>query len=158
MYIDLRIKYPLFWSDFKKYEFPRHLFKKIKLQISWKSVQWEQICSIWTNRQTDMTKLTVAFRNCANAPNNCLKIKRAVSKYYTIWTSYLILISSNLMKRKTVCLIYLLFIYWPCYWKRLCTVCVQSVTCPHFVYTCSTHQTYAPTQTELLQMFTALCA
>ena len=118
MYIDLRIKYPLFWSDFTKYEFSRHLFKKKKsnkfhenLSSDSRSVPRGQ-----TDRQTDMTKLTVAFRNCADAPNNCLKIKnkkklRALSKYYTICTSCLILVSSNLMNRNTVCLIYLLFIY-----------------------------------------------
>ena len=35
-----------------------------KCQISWKSVQWEQNCS--------MTKLMVAFRNFANAPYSLL--------------------------------------------------------------------------------------
>jgi hypothetical protein len=28
-----------------------------------------------TNRQTDMTKLTVAFRNFANAPNNVRNVR-----------------------------------------------------------------------------------
>jgi len=103
------------------------------------------------DRQTDMTKLTVAFRNCANAPNNCLKIKRAVSKYYIICASCLILIPSNLMNLKIVCLIYLLFIYWPCYWKRSCRVCCRS--------TLRLNMQHSPNlQTELLQMYTALCA
>jgi hypothetical protein len=50
-------------------------FRKIhKHQLSWKSVKWEQSCSMRTDRrterQTDMTKLTVAFRNFANNNNN----------------------------------------------------------------------------------------
>ena len=33
----------------------------LKYQISWKSVQWEQNCSMWMDRPTDMTKLIIAF-------------------------------------------------------------------------------------------------
>jgi len=46
--------------------------KILKYQISSKSVQWEPSCFMWTDRQTerqtDTTKLTVAFPNFANAP------------------------------------------------------------------------------------------
>ena len=67
--------------------FSRQIFKKIrKYKISWESVQWERSCSMWTagrtdgrtdGRQTrhDMTKLTLTYRNFANAPQNCI-IKR----------------------------------------------------------------------------------
>jgi hypothetical protein len=40
----------------------------LKYQISLKSLQWEPSCSMRTDGRTDMTKLTVAFRNFANAP------------------------------------------------------------------------------------------
>ena len=40
-------------SDFKKLEFSWQIFKNIlKYQSSWKSVQWELSCSMWTERQT----------------------------------------------------------------------------------------------------------
>jgi len=48
----------------------------LKYQISWKSVQWEQNCSMWTGRPTDMTKLIIAFLwFCAT----CLKTAYATS-------------------------------------------------------------------------------
>jgi hypothetical protein len=48
----------------------------LKYQISWKCVQWQ---SSWCHAdgKSDMTKLTVAFRNVANAPN-----KRIINKYW----------------------------------------------------------------------------
>jgi len=54
-----------------KLEFSLTYFKKILIyQILWKSFQWEQSCSMWTDertdwqkRQTDTMKLIVAFRN-----------------------------------------------------------------------------------------------
>jgi hypothetical protein len=42
----------------------------INTQISWRSFQWEPSCSTRTDGRTDMTKLTVAFRNFAKAPKN----------------------------------------------------------------------------------------
>jgi len=53
----------IFSADFRKI---------IKYQVYWISVQWEPICSMRadgrTDRQTDLTKLIVAFRLYANAP------------------------------------------------------------------------------------------
>jgi hypothetical protein len=58
-------------SDFlRKLEFSRAYFRKIlKYKISWKSVQLEPSCSMRTDRRTNVTNVTVAFRNIANAPN-----------------------------------------------------------------------------------------
>jgi len=42
------------------------LKKKHKCSLKWE----EPVCSMWTERRTDITKLTVAFRNVANAPKN----------------------------------------------------------------------------------------
>jgi len=73
MNIGLHVKYPLLLSYFKKTWIFGSCFKKIiKYQIPWKSVQWKPSCSMRTDGQTygqtEMTKLTVAFRNFANAP------------------------------------------------------------------------------------------
>ena len=46
-----------------------------KYQFALKSVQWQPSCSMWTDRRTDMTKLTVAFRYFSNAPKNQSSIK-----------------------------------------------------------------------------------
>ena len=53
-----------------KLNFLDRFSKKIKYQISWKSDEWEPSCSMRTERRTDNTELTVAFRNFANAPEN----------------------------------------------------------------------------------------
>ena len=47
----------------------------IKYQISSNFVQWELSCSMRTDRQTDMTKLIVAFRNFAKAPKMAIHMK-----------------------------------------------------------------------------------
>jgi hypothetical protein len=52
-----------------KLAFSRQIFEKIiKYQISWKSIQWESICYMRTDRRTDMTKLMISYRNFAQAP------------------------------------------------------------------------------------------
>jgi len=43
----------------------------LKYKISRQSAQWEPSCSMWTDGRTNTTKLIVAFRNCANAPETC---------------------------------------------------------------------------------------
>ena len=70
-----------FNSAFKglmKLEFSPQIFDKIpKYQISWKSVQRDTSCCMrtvgWRDGHTDTTKLTVAFRNFANALKNHTK-------------------------------------------------------------------------------------
>ena len=42
------------------------MLEKSSYQISWNSVQWESSCS--TRMDRHVTKLIVAFRNFANAP------------------------------------------------------------------------------------------
>jgi hypothetical protein len=53
-----------------KLEFSLQIFekKKLKYQVSSKSVQWESSCSVRIDGRTDMTKLIVAFRKSAKAP------------------------------------------------------------------------------------------
>ena len=63
---------PLFFSDFNESWIFSTGFKKVfKYKISWNSVQWELIWSMYTDKLTDMTKITVSFRNIAKAPKNC---------------------------------------------------------------------------------------
>jgi hypothetical protein len=74
VYIGVLVQYAVILSDFNETWIYRQIFKKIlKYKISWKSFQWEQSCSVRTDRRTDMTKLIVALRNFAKAPKNtCL--------------------------------------------------------------------------------------
>jgi hypothetical protein len=55
-----------------------------KYQISWKSIHWEQACSM----RTDITKLTVTIRNSANAPKRGVKLNayEAWKKKYDVCT------------------------------------------------------------------------
>jgi len=63
MYIGLHVKYPLFLSDFNRASIFLTDFRKIlKYQISQNSVQWAGCFSMRTKGRTDMTKLTVFFR------------------------------------------------------------------------------------------------
>jgi hypothetical protein len=80
MYIGLRVKYPLYSSDFNETWILMTDFRKLlKYKISWKSLQWQPISMLAdkrTDRQTDMMKLIVAFRNFANAPQNSVDLLR----------------------------------------------------------------------------------
>ena len=71
MYKTLRVKYPLFLSGFNETRIIAISIRKIlKYQISRKSVQWEQSCSMRMVSLTDMTKLMVVYRNSTKAPKN----------------------------------------------------------------------------------------
>ena len=72
MWIGYHVKCQLFLSEFDHSWIHSRDFRRIiKYWISWKSFLWEASCSMGTNgqtdRQTDMTKLIVAFRYFANA-------------------------------------------------------------------------------------------
>jgi len=61
------VNYPLFMSDFNDtWIFSIDFREVLEYQIPLKSVQWESRA----DGQTDMTKLTVAFRSFSNAPKN----------------------------------------------------------------------------------------
>jgi len=91
MYIGLHVKYLLFLSCF-----PETWVFSTDYQISWKSIQGELSSSMWTNRQTDMTKLIVTFCNFGM----CLK---TALLYYTDlkgghWTGVLLIWNSSIFK------------------------------------------------------------
>jgi hypothetical protein len=65
-YIGLRVKYSVFWSDFNGLDFSGQILEKYsdnKFHENPSSASRVAPCG-----QTDMTKLTVAFRNFANSP------------------------------------------------------------------------------------------
>jgi hypothetical protein len=65
MYIRLQVSYPLFLPHFNENRIFSPDFRKIlKYQISWKSVQYEQSCSMRAGR------LILAFRNFTSTPKN----------------------------------------------------------------------------------------
>ena len=72
----LHVKYQLFLSDFNEtYNSLDRFSKKAQISNCIKSVQWEQSCSMRTDRRTNMTKLIIAFRNFVNAPENWTTLK-----------------------------------------------------------------------------------
>ena len=84
MYIDLQVKYSLFFANFNEIRNSSTEFRKTsKDNILWKSVKWEPS---WYMRaggeRTDMTKLIVAFPNFANAPTNATLITVHVADVY----------------------------------------------------------------------------
>jgi hypothetical protein len=69
--IGFYVKCPRFLSDFNQpWIFSTYFRKILKYQIIWKSVPWKVSCSVQTDRQSDMAKLVVTFRNFATAPKN----------------------------------------------------------------------------------------
>jgi len=81
MYIRLHVKYLLFCQILMELEFSRQTFEKSsKHQTSLKSVRWEPSSSVQTDRQIDMTKLIVAFRNFTNA-------RDCASEVVTTWSA-----------------------------------------------------------------------
>jgi hypothetical protein len=69
----LHVKHLLFLSDFNEIWILWADFRKsVKYQASSKSVQWELNCSKRTDGQMYRTKLIVAFRNFAYAPNKVI--------------------------------------------------------------------------------------
>ena len=61
------MKLGIFWADFRKID---------EYQITRKSYQWELSCSTRTGKQTDgqtdMTELTINFRNFLKAPKDAV--------------------------------------------------------------------------------------
>jgi hypothetical protein len=82
MHIDLHIKCSLFLSYFNETSIFTTDFRKKtrKYQISWKSFQWEPICSMRTEGQTDSKKLVVAFPNVAKVSRNWINYKGTTCK------------------------------------------------------------------------------
>ena len=70
MYIDLHLKVHLVNPIIMKLEFSCQVSKILNCQFLWNYLQLEQICYMRADRQTDMKKVIVAFRNFAKARNN----------------------------------------------------------------------------------------
>jgi len=70
IYVDLNVIYSLYWPDFKDSEFSRQIFKKYSnIKCHENACSGRRVVpSGRTDRQTEMTKLIVAFHNSANAP------------------------------------------------------------------------------------------
>ena len=75
-----------------KIEFSEHILEKYShIKFHEKSVQWEQFCSMRTkkgmdwepDRQTDMTKVIVAFCSYDNAPTSLYSCKQLHNPYPT---------------------------------------------------------------------------
>ena len=80
MYIGFHVKHPLFSSNLVKLEFFRQIFEKysnIKFHENPSSGSRVVPCG-----QTDMTKLIVAFRNFANAPNKGPTESRSIAPHF----------------------------------------------------------------------------
>jgi hypothetical protein len=91
----LHVKYPLFLSDLNKtWIFSTDFWKKLKCQVSLKSVYWEPSCSTRrdgrTDRQPDM-KLIVAFRNFTKTSKNeqihCIYMSHILLLFFCCQTS-----------------------------------------------------------------------
>jgi hypothetical protein len=71
IHIDLHVQYQLLLPDFNEtWIFSIDFREILKYQSSWKAVYWGPSCFMRTDGRTDMTTLTVAFRNFTNAPEH----------------------------------------------------------------------------------------
>ena len=71
MYIDFRMQYLLFLSDFNEtWIISTDLRKIFEYQFPLNPPSWKPNGSMRTDGQTDMTELIVAFCNFANTPKN----------------------------------------------------------------------------------------
>jgi hypothetical protein len=75
MYNGLRVKYPLFLSDFNENLIFSTNFRKIRIPFHENPSSRSRVVPCWwTDGKTDMTKLLAAFRNFANAPKHYIYI------------------------------------------------------------------------------------
>ena len=86
--ISLQLKYPLFMSDFNETGIFLTDFRKTKVHDNPSSGSWAAPCG----QTSDMTKLTVTFRNFKIAPSNLVIVKHNMTSIsetkYTIHLSY----------------------------------------------------------------------
>ena len=72
MYIGLHVKYPLFLPDFNETLIFLTEFRKNTRISNFIKIHPVRAELFHADGRTDMTKLTIAFRNFANAPKNCM--------------------------------------------------------------------------------------
>jgi hypothetical protein len=95
MYIGLHVKYPLFLSDVNETIIISAGFGKNTQIINLMKIHPVGAEMSHVERRTDITKLTVAFRNFASAPNSSLlhyKLKLPVQPYKVSSISFLFLV------------------------------------------------------------------
>jgi hypothetical protein len=77
MSIGLHVKSPLFLADFKKTLIFRKKLEKVSNMNFYKNPSSESQVVLWgqTDRQTDVRKQAIAFRNFAKVRNNGIKLQ-----------------------------------------------------------------------------------
>jgi hypothetical protein len=75
MYIGLRVKYPLFFSDFNEISNFLNRFSQNTQIPTFMKTRTVEAEFFHADRQTDMTKLIVALRNFSNAPKKTVSVR-----------------------------------------------------------------------------------
>jgi hypothetical protein len=79
MYIGIRVKYPLFLTDFTEtWIFSTDFFKNLQIS-NFTKIRPVEADLFHAGGRTDTTKLTVASRNFANAPNTVAYLRQPVT-------------------------------------------------------------------------------
>jgi hypothetical protein len=119
---DLSVKHPLFLSDFNEtWTSSTDIRKIIKYRITWKSACGNRAVPCGqtegrTDRQKDLTKITVVFCNFANAPRNYRSHCFAI--FFPLCLFYFSRVFSILCTYKPLKFIDVIFIQMWAYWEN----------------------------------------
>ena len=90
IHIGINLKYPLLLSEFKDtWLFPKHYRKIFMCEISWKSVQSEPSCSIWTDRRDKLNgRFSQYYEGTEKIPgsgeNNVVTLNAISQEYFRL--------------------------------------------------------------------------